>query len=887
MNYTFTNKLVRVSYVQFMQKLNTAFQSKNSWIYSRTLLFVVFLAFSLHTQVHAQKTACKVDCGELIGGTRDNISTSWADVKFFTKNIFLPASQYESDALSSYVPGTSNITFNKETANGRGDYGIGIVGPNTNPAPIAAQINYIAEKKRSEKLLVDFGCTFTGADVKLARFFSDENGGMGETGGWRAFDANFNLVGIGTFAANVPFSANNPGLFSLRIRAGAPFRYLEFTARAYANRNQKTAFDDNSDYYLQSIVPSCLPILEPETALGNGETFDSWQQASLLFKPLDNELFFAADETNFSADGLGVPNDENMQLNYCTDDNSTELIQIDLGSTFTSFELVVNDLFEGEEGFWIAYNYNSNFELVEVGSGSFTGQGTPTKAAISGQTTTSATTSDTGGFRVISVGGGPLGGGKRTRTQKTSCGVPGFFIRQFTPAPVCLGAVEVTSYNPGKNKLGGKVLSDRQVLSNALFAPEDNDTPGDINFVSLGFGGEITVKFLEPFANGEGNDVMVFETSYEENGDCESHPEKADVFASQDGINFVYLGLACRDQATFDLGPLSWAQYIRIVDISKPQNFTQNNAAVDGYDVDGVICLNGRAETTPNDGLVACTAQDVVEYRPGKRKDGKNIGSERTKGQNALGEPDGNDSVLKFASLGFGDGRQKGEKASTGFITLRFDFVIFDKPGKDIKIFETSYGNPNFGQFPEEAKVYVSRDGNSWVYLGTTNTNCSSKLDSELDFAGKITWAQFVRIVDATDKNAKMKNANCQNTNQNAFNGAADGFDVDAVTCAGYEGAKFLEETPYYQFEQELSGYPNPVSDRLKIDLSLEEFVAPDVNVFKVKVLDFMGTEVGDFEAELDNEFQLDVNLQGLEPGIYILQFNSQGIVRTLKVIKK
>ena len=91
----------------------------------------------------------------------------------------------------------TNVTFNQESRSGVGDFGIGVDGPKGVLSHIRSQINYIGEVGRSEKLLVDFGCEFTGAEVNLSRIYSRENGEMGETGGWRAFDENFNLIAVG------------------------------------------------------------------------------------------------------------------------------------------------------------------------------------------------------------------------------------------------------------------------------------------------------------------------------------------------------------------------------------------------------------------------------------------------------------------------------------------------------------------------------------------------------------------------------------------------------------------------------------------------------------------------------------------------------------------
>ena len=124
-------------------------------------------------------------------------------------------------------------------------------------------------------------------------------------------------------------------------------------------------------------------------------------------------------------------------------------------------------------------------------------------------------------------------------------------------------ANEVVSFNQKKQNDGSTVSSARSNPSSALGAPENNDTQ---NFVSLGFGGDITQKFGNPIKNGAGNDLRVIESTF---GSINSnrYPERVRVFASQDNCHFVYLGEGCQD-ADFDLGALNWAQYIKLVDAS-------------------------------------------------------------------------------------------------------------------------------------------------------------------------------------------------------------------------------------------------------------------------------------------------------------------------------
>ncbi|TAF66686.1 MAG: DUF11 domain-containing protein [Cytophagales bacterium] len=147
-------------------------------------------------------------------------------------------------------------------------------------------------------------------------------------------------------------------------------------------------------------------------------------------------------------------------------------------------------------------------------------------------------------------------------------------------------AAEVVEFKQGLNSKGTAVALDRSDPTKALGAPQGGDAKG--SFVSLGFNGHIILKFSDAIINGNGNDLRVVETSYG-NPTCAKYPEHAEVFASQDGVNWVSLGSQCLD-SEYDLGSLEWAQYVKVVDKSNPKSFGNDG---DGYDVDGVVCLNG------------------------------------------------------------------------------------------------------------------------------------------------------------------------------------------------------------------------------------------------------------------------------------------------------
>lgn len=117
-------------------------------------------------------------------------------------------------------------------------------------------------------------------------------------------------------------------------------------------------------------------------------------------------------------------------------------------------------------------------------------------------------------------------------------------------------------------------------------------------FFSLGFGepdnGWIIVEFDCPIPNGDGNDVQVLEVT-----NASPYPsETADVYASQDGSDWILLGQADNiNQAypvgltasEFDLGSLSWAKYIKVVDTTDP--IDHKGIVSDAFDLEAVVSL--------------------------------------------------------------------------------------------------------------------------------------------------------------------------------------------------------------------------------------------------------------------------------------------------------
>jgi hypothetical protein len=418
--------------------------------------------------------------------------------------------------------------------------------------------------------------------------------------------------------------------------------------------------------------------------------------------------------------------------------------------------------------------------------------------------------------------------------------------------PSCY-AEEVISFIQGpKQDLISTIEPSRSNPASALGAPEGNDTQ---NFVSLGFGGELVLKFGSPIKNGDGNDVRVVETTFG-SPICERFPETIRAYASQDGCNWIWLGDACQD-VDFDLGSLAWAQYIKLVDISPVSAVYQGVPNADAYDVDGIMCLNGYEEN-PVPATVTVGADEVVSYTQGLRKNGTAITAARTNAANALGAPQGTD-VINFVSLGFG-----------GSIVLKYNYVIFDNPAaNDLMITETSFGNPACASYPEKAEIEGSLDGVNWTSLGEV---C---LDGEVNIgaAGAI---QYLRI---TDRSAAS-----------SFGGSADGFDVDGVVvinslCAPTSTARYADNVTTPNEVVGVEVFPNPFQDETIVAITTGELD----NTATLVVTNFLGQVVKSEKVNVAASSTTNhyVNFSDLKSGVYFISVETNTGREVVKVVKQ
>jgi hypothetical protein len=114
-----------------------------------------------------------------------------------------------------------------------------------------------------------------------------------------------------------------------------------------------------------------------------------------------------------------------------------------------------------------------------------------------------------------------------------------------------------------------------------------------------------------------------------------------------------------------------------------------------------------------------CYAAEVILFEQGLTTNELPVAEDRSNPELAIGQPDASNAPGGFVSLGVG-----------GSLTLSFDGVVFDLPGNDLKIYETSFSGDNCGFGDDESAIIeVSMDGTDFFSLGTI---CR---DGEVDIA--------------------------------------------------------------------------------------------------------------------------------------------------------
>jgi len=416
---------------------------------------------------------------------------------------------------------------------------------------------------------------------------------------------------------------------------------------------------------------------------------------------------------------------------------------------------------------------------------------------------------------------------------------------------------------------------------------EMSDMSGAMNFVSLGFGGSIIMKYSDYVMNVTGNDLTVYETTWGDPACTPNVSESAKVEFSQDGVTWV-TGQACHN-ASFDISPLMWCQYVKITDETNPSPAISGDGN-DAYDVDGItVVQEGTTEVVLTRSPICDYVQGVASQFVGKTGNfpGRGIASIRKNIANAqVNDPTftpaqfANPALREvsgwynFFSLGFG-----------GYACFQLPFTVFDTPGADIQIFETTWQNKPCPSYPEKALVSFSVDGVSW---STETLLCK---DGSVDMSGIISAANFIKITDAT--------------NPSNFGGGADGYDIDNIfilqtssprtpleICSGDANVRksVIEPTenigydgvPEEMFALELVG-SNMVTDKISFLATIAE-----EGGYNYSIRNSQGQEMtsGNLEGQLYDTPTMDVNLNNYPQGVYFLTLTSASGKETVKFVK-
>lgn len=460
-------------------------------------------------------------------------------------------------------------------------------------------------------------------------------------------------------------------------------------------------------------------------------------------------------------------------------------------------------------------------------------------------------------------------------------------MAQSATAQVTISSVISSSQGPAVDMIS-PVQASRSDLSQLLGAPQNDDNQGPINFYSLGMGGEVTVEMSGPICNGPGNDLTVVETTW--GFTCANYQEKARVWASQDLCNWVELTTEANPlchNGDLDLGCLPWAKYLRIKDVS-PANYAPDG---DGYDIDGITGNTGCNLPTET-GLARYAANGFLgnpQATQGLTENNTPVPAARDIQTRMLGLPMNVASIYandvttsaannNFFSLGNG-----------GSVTLSFPYSLFNGPGADVIIYETSFDDKltrTCGNYPEKARIEGSCDGVTFYELtvlpgdaGNGEVAGSSIIcrDGKLDF-GSLPYVNYIRITDVTF--VGLSN----------FPGNGDGYDVDAVfglqNCSGIMPARLAEGADNGQDMLEdvlfVEAYPNPANEFINVSLMMKEAGAVQFNL-----TDLAGRVVLSRRISSDGVNMIqDLPLTGLNAGVYLLEVSANGVRETLRIVK-
>jgi hypothetical protein len=289
---------------------------------------------------------------------------------------------------------------------------------------------------------------------------------------------------------------------------------------------------------------------------------------------------------------------------------------------------------------------------------------------------------------------------------------------------------------------------------------------------------------------------------------------------------------------------------------------------------------DGMVDETEN----SCYATRVVSFTQGPRADNRGvIDPLRSIPLRALGAPQ-EDKHHSFVSLGFG-----------GELVLELGSNLYDdgSTDADLMVVETTWGWAHRPCYDgkgagtlETMMLHVSANGEDWVQV-SGNFCRNVKVDlSPVVGKGMLPYVRYIKITDTS--------------NPADFNRSGNGYDVDGIiTCRelfedmptnSRTAGKGFDPNFFYEAledeegtRQPLSYYPNPVKDMLTIRTADFE----DENL-QVEVYSLAGVLL--YKAEHRAETgtgELQVDLQHLRQGVYVLRLQGEHQQQTLKISKE
>ncbi|MEX1189256.1 MAG: T9SS type A sorting domain-containing protein [Bacteroidia bacterium] len=249
-----------------------------------------------------------------------------------------------------------------------------------------------------------------------------------------------------------------------------------------------------------------------------------------------------------------------------------------------------------------------------------------------------------------------------------------------------------------------------------------------------------------------------------------------------------------------------------------------------------------------------CVGMEVISATQGKRSDGSDVLADRSHESAMLGTPDGVNAPGGFYALGFG-----------GEVIIKMDGGILNRPGNDLKLYETSFGQPACDAYPEYADIYVSTDMVSWTQVATV---CQ---DGEFDIA-PLDYIMFVKIVDASTASD--------------FGGIVDGYDIDGIQCINTVAARLSADNASIEEEHdiEMHVYPNPINDEFSIQIEgFEKGTSLDV-----ELIDAMGRVISFEKVTVSgDDFIKQISASDLSAGVYTLRVTGNEVSMHKQVVKK